>query len=1130
MASLADLLLEYSNQEDPSIQSLVSSLQEFDKLKTLPSEDVPKKGEFYKHQETTKILMDNFDDILLVHDPGTGKSCATTLIAETFKARRDFLRSKPSEQVYDPETSDVFDEGSLSSGSIQRAYIIVKGSSLKREFKNQIVCKCTNGIYETDKVMKASTDKSQKTAVTNSLKPFYTFWTYRKLGKRLKDMTDEDIIQTYSNGLFILDEVHNLRPTGNEIDDSTSVKMQYFQIHRLFHLVKRSKRIIMSATPMIDSVREIKSVMNLILPEDRQIGNIDFRTATIQDLEPYFRGRVSYVRALDTGAKPYYEGEKLKKKFVGINGEEEEAQTIVYNVEMSPFQTSGYYNVEEKVVDYDDVLEELKTSGDVEKQNNAFHQGGRQASNITYPVWDSINGVMVGIGGEEGFRSVIDEVDKEYTVKPEYVKYFKDKEQVRVMSAKGAAILDIIEKTDGIVYIFSPYVSGSGAIGLSKIIEHSGFENFNQETSAFSSNVKGNQTRPFCSSEDTSTRSITIEKKQRYSLFTSKTPDSRVDKIFEVLNSPENVLGEYIKVFIGSNVARDGININHVRAIILLGPEWNPSPMIQAENRGLRSTSHVQLLELLNKTSTTGDVKLNIPIYRMSAITPDGASLDDDMYYISETKEREIRKIMRMMKIMAVDCHIHKNRNQRPDDKPGSPICDYTSCEFECFDQSLQVINESNYIVIESEKNIKILKKQIRDFFSVNFSTTIEELYSLFDDFLPEYVNMAVNSIVQSGETIINRMGFLSFIQEIEGVIFISHTYHQNSSDEVEYTSRLFSLSSSGISTEVDEIQQTEKIKTIEEIFLLEPTSELFLSKFNILDLESKANLVETAKIQVDMGAGGAASIEILNKYRNQIFSVEKDEQHKINMDGAEKLVNPVKDNRGRPSTNPNKPKDLTNVLMPSYIISPTTTNPDKIYFHTVLNLGGLTAQAATAFWKVTKTIRVLHEGVWKNATDVESVAYQAHYKLERENIDKEIMGQRFYELTRDNIRFIKNTKFPGKPIYGNILSDGNFRIRDADIEGNTTDGRNVNRSIMCTSKKVNELVNIAWRSGITGYDGVAISNPEDKLKSKGFNVDMMTEEEINFYYNFSVMDKKDLCNILLKFFEDNGLMYYSVY
>ena len=64
----------------------------------------------------------------------------------------------------------------------------------------------------------------------------------------------------------------------------------------------------------------------------------------------------------------------------------------------------------------------------------------------------------------------------------------------------------------------------------------------------------------------------------------------------KTIKTYENRHGQYIKVLIVTQMARDGINVENVTQIHLVGPIWNESSMYQAQSRGIRATSHDILL------------------------------------------------------------------------------------------------------------------------------------------------------------------------------------------------------------------------------------------------------------------------------------------------------------------------------------------------------------------------------------------------------------------------------------------------------------------------------------------------------------------------------------------------------
>ena len=73
-----------------------------------------------------------------------------------------------------------------------------------------------------------------------------------------------DIYKMYSNSIIIVDEVHNIRENTSEDNVNSDLKI-YDALKAVVTIADNSKLLLMSATPMYDSPREIISLMNLML-------------------------------------------------------------------------------------------------------------------------------------------------------------------------------------------------------------------------------------------------------------------------------------------------------------------------------------------------------------------------------------------------------------------------------------------------------------------------------------------------------------------------------------------------------------------------------------------------------------------------------------------------------------------------------------------------------------------------------------------------------------------------------------------------------------------------------------------------------------------------------------------------
>jgi hypothetical protein len=184
-----ELLAFYPPRRDPEIQTLISAKKEFRELASDPFEVLKRiRGDYFKHQKLIEKFIEHYNTLILYHETGTGKSCAITAASEVLKRHHfDNLSS-------DPHLS-----------YIERAYIIVKNDTLLDRMKDEIICRCTDGIYDTPE----AGDSKQK--VHKNLNQWYELVERERFARRLAKMSNEEIFETFSNTIVFVDEAHLLR-------------------------------------------------------------------------------------------------------------------------------------------------------------------------------------------------------------------------------------------------------------------------------------------------------------------------------------------------------------------------------------------------------------------------------------------------------------------------------------------------------------------------------------------------------------------------------------------------------------------------------------------------------------------------------------------------------------------------------------------------------------------------------------------------------------------------------------------------------------------------------------------------------------------------------------------------------
>src|SRR5665648_387251 len=775
--------------------TLISRKEEFRELTPQISEPPPARGEAFPHQKFSVRYMTWFDRDLFIHDPGTGKSCIITHSAELFK--NDYLKN-PNDAT-----------------KIRRAYILVQGPTLEDNIRDQIVCRCTDRVYETTHVMQSIDEKEMRARLKREVAQWYEILTYGDFAKKIREFRREQDLEDFmSNIATYVDEAHNVpkeagkrstRASPTAIDQYTD-EILYETIHRAFHKGKRNKVFLFTATPMINSPIDIIALINLILPLNFQMehvsveNEVEFANRPLEFFEPYFRGRVSYIRALETGALEMAMGDPVTE--VDLNT----GQPIQYDTRVQPCYMSRHQ--------YATYLSARET------EPAGFYDHQRQASNFVFP--DGSFG-----GGEnpvlKGFDKYVEFVQGRYQFRQTqdglYLQQILRNPDVEnglaLLSAKYAEILYVCQESYpqaevvmddalGIIFVyFADFVHGSGAIMLGLSLREQGYEEFRETRNIF---VEGRNAstmrRPgpcAVQTESDVVRESRIPRRKRFALLTGETPKALRDTIFNTLNSYENRYGQYLQVLIGSRTSREGININNGIAMMMASGSWNYSSNYQAKERVFRATSHVLRINekrarLLQQGLPADNVTFPVRTYNLAAVydgepnseyeilrESNSDTIDPKMYTLAEQKDRLIRRITRHIKQSCYDCWINYNRNVRPTDVDGSAVCDYMQCAYQCAgirEEFLTPLDRTTKILYYSSEEVANAESAITNLFSRFNSLRIEQIHQRIIETDPTidpiFINMAIQRLIQNNTTILDRMGFFGYLRESpRGTIYL---------------------------------------------------------------------------------------------------------------------------------------------------------------------------------------------------------------------------------------------------------------------------------------------------------------------------------------------------------------------
>lgn len=950
---LADLLEAYPAATVADFLQKVSDKEEFASLASSVNERMPVAPQrYFKHQELTHRFLRQYDDLLVLSETGTGKT--SEVLGFTEAVRDQVLLAE-----LHPEQADE------KLAHFRGVVVLSKSKTQKAELRSQLVCKVSQGRYLSERLAKATSETEQKRAVTAEVTKWYDFTTYQKFANQLAKLSDAQVVDKYSDRIFWVDEAHNL--IVEEAGDAAKTQKQETTdaIWRVFHLAPRCKRVVSSATPMINGVEDLRTLMNLILPA-RQMPryydytqlsrwekeaffaeapeDLDFAQAAPADVEPYFngqipegfladcaddaehglervepylRGRVSFVRALETGAVPVYQGLRL-----GDYAEDGMGETIVFGAEMSEFQEGVFCQVREtsfggasrqasNFVFPDgtygsEANRELKEKEKEEKRiRKEMAQGSSSSAMAGRPVNRAARGQRdAGVslyveGGSEPERIMTDrafghyfKVDgDDFTVTPEMSAYLRDHANIERSGAKFFNICELVsEPESGNSFVYGEYVSGSGAIVLAACLEKGyGMQRFKENSSVFEAGGSG-VLRAYCSSSGGARRvtkaylkkTYAKSGKYTYALLTRDTKDARAAAIMEAMNSPENKNGDLIKVLIASRIGRDGINVSNVLQIHLVGPEWTTASMYQAISRGVRATSHENLLEdarrdLRERGMPEELARVEIKVYLHAALSRECASSDLHMYQVAEEKAKSIARVMRFCKQVSNTCNIHYQRNVRATDADYSAACDYDLCRYRCFLPPSGTRDYSTYDITYAEELIDAAAADVVHIFGQTNAIPFEELCKRLPQYRAKYVGMALEKLITSKTPVTDRFGYVSYLREDAGGFYLDRDYPTGAAPSYDlslYTAGMLgqhpsTLRSSFVKIEKDAFQQ--RANTLDRL-----PADALLAQLDSFPTSGKAKVLEDALLRYSRGEDSEFVRTVMGKYRWYIYVMQE--------------------------------------------------------------------------------------------------------------------------------------------------------------------------------------------------------------------------------------------------------------
>jgi hypothetical protein len=757
-----DPLPDPSNQSNETVYKLFQKNKDF-KLQS---------GQMFLRNYISDVTP--YKGVLVFHGTGTGKTCASIVIAERFHDRVNETGKKVL-IIANPTIQNEF-------------YKTIFNFEKEASKKTRQSVQCTGKTYKLGEDSKYLSVKKQETQILNMIKDVYEIIGRDSMRNKLLKETDwngndntlnnyvkQKIKEIYSDRVIIIDEVHSRAATVDTEGKFPTI------MEAIIKNADNIRLILMSATPMVNKPDDIMYPINLLRLNDRrpQIKARSVFKSTgdfAKDGEKLFRemckGYVSYVRGGDPPRFPYkivppeavvpspeysLDGNKIP------NNQKIEHTTVIECI-MDKFQY-GTYKIS--------LENEIKSKGGI-------LPGPSQAGDIVFPIPSEKWGTY-GEGGfgdpkstDHALRKIVDSRGNDTYQYSPMTEGFLLRENMDKYSAKFTKIYDNIVNSTGISFVYSRFIWG-GILPLSLMLEENGFEPAiitGKEHERFSSKTKKPKICYMCGKTKHGSEDH-VWAPAKYVLLTGSLDLSKSDlaKTSGYINRADNIYGKLVKVLLGSEVAGEGIDFKRIRQVHILEPWYNQAKLDQVEGRAIRNGSHMDLPA----------EQRNTEIFKYCIVPPNESiredkieTIDEHDYRIAEDKDKKIKKVEYILKEIAIDCLFQRDNNIRnvyrnikledsrgniidyvTGDKPYSRECNYMkSCTYKCEWEPKELfnINKSTYGIDFADADIEKARNIIVDMYKNNqvieintIFSIIKEKYSAIEDI---YIYLALESLM----------------------------------------------------------------------------------------------------------------------------------------------------------------------------------------------------------------------------------------------------------------------------------------------------------------------------------------------------------------------------------------------
>tara|TARA_Y100001958_G_C21247647_1_gene579262 strand:+ start:3414 stop:7013 length:3600 start_codon:yes stop_codon:yes gene_type:complete len=593
-----------------------------------------------------------YKSLLIYHGTGVGKTCSGISVAENFTESNKKIIILASPNIINNWKNTILNTDKDSNQCTDNKYIDLFNNDMKN--KNISIAKIKKNIINKNYEFYGYLEFVNM--IIKYIKEFIT----PDMKDNQKIYEQKAIKEYFDDKLLIIDEIHNIR--------TEKEKSSRIIINTLHNIVKYSdnmKLLILSATPMYNSSIEIIWLLNLLLLNDnrpeiteKEIFKDNKLTSDgIQLLNNKCRGYISFIRGNNPKTFPYrlYPSinKNTRKNMIKKFPTKDPFNVKILEKDKIDYLKNKLYGCEftglQKII-YENYIKQNPNNKKI--YDNQLHQ----ISIFTYPLLTKNIRDTYGING---LKRCFDENNGIYSYKKEIIKnkdigYFLQFDKLNQYSCKFHLLLETIRSTKGIIFIYSRYISSS-IIPLQLALEENGYGRYNAKDIL---NKKGRKIEKISYDGYTEDECKKLNKtfKQAKYIVLSGEEDSKNNVLeLQKLNNSSNKYGQDIKIIIGSEVTKEGIDMKRVREIHIIEPWYHLNRIEQIIGRGIRYCSHKDLQKN----------EKNVTIYKYCSYSElNIESSDIYMYRRAEIKSRDILQIENVLQKNAVDCSIFKNLNE----------------------------------------------------------------------------------------------------------------------------------------------------------------------------------------------------------------------------------------------------------------------------------------------------------------------------------------------------------------------------------------------------------------------------------------------------------------------------------